>query len=672
MANEDSKPVCDLVLEGGVTSALIYTRLIAKLSRHYRFKSFGGTSSGAGIAAAGAIAERGRRELLKKQGPQNTQKIDPEAPFDALNEFPDQLAKDKDDARRRTRLLRLFQPQARTARSFRVFLVLLKRSSKAGRWAKLRSISVELLRSHPVAAAILIVVGAIVGAVVCALIGLAFEVGSGFAVNEPTGSESLPSVLVSAPLPILAPGLLLGAVLGLLSTVVWAAWRALDAVRANHFGLCNGMDGEDSGGAPALTPSLHTLYSRLLGKEEGDDPVCFFHLWGPDPANREIDLQVITTALNLRRPYRVPNDPGVEPLAGFLYDPGEWSELFPSAVMDWLAKEWRQSNPGSDGIRALDLPAQVNLRSLPPVSRLPILVAVRMSIAFPGLLSAVPMYKVEWKRGDDQGFIARRVYFADGGITSNCPVHLFDAPLPRHPTFVVSLDDLPEGTKDEPPRDRIFLQGIDTEDSGAQRPAKVHPLSSGGSLRGVRSFVWSIVDTAINWRDSLQRTIPGSEERIAIVKLAPGEGRLNLHMDACTIRKVADLGIHTADKFIEAFDGPRTDGRNNAWDRHRWIRMRSTIAAARRYLRAVRVAEDDAGYVSRLANSKQMDPRFGNDGSLEQAIALLKNLSALGVDPSGAARLEPPQPGTDPASTRPDVSYNEPKPASRLHISSPW
>ena len=48
MANVDSKPVCDLVLEGGVTSALIYTRLIAQLSKHYRFKSFGGTSSGAG------------------------------------------------------------------------------------------------------------------------------------------------------------------------------------------------------------------------------------------------------------------------------------------------------------------------------------------------------------------------------------------------------------------------------------------------------------------------------------------------------------------------------------------------------------------------------------------------------------------------------------------------
>lgn len=671
MANEDSKPVCDLVLEGGITSALIYTRLIAQLSKHYRFKNFGGTSSGAGIAAAGAIAERGRRELLKKQCSQDIQKIDPEAPFDCLRKFPDQLAGEELDARMRTGLLRLFQPQARTARSFRVFLVLLKRSSKGGCWAKLRSVSVELLHSHPVAAVIHTVVGAGSGAVVCALVGLAFEVGRDFAAHEPTSIESLPSVLVSAPLPILAPGLVLGGLLGLLSTVVWAALHALDAVRANHFGLCNGMDGEDGGGAPALTPSLHTLYSKLLGKDDRDDPVCFFHLWGTDPADREIDLQVITTALNLRRPYRVPNDPGVEPLAGFLYDPEEWKQLFPCAVMDWLAKE-----SGSDGVSVLNLPAHVNLRSLPRVARLPILVAVRMSIAFPGLLSAVPMYTVEWKRGDKAGFIAERVYFADGGITSNCPVHLFDAPLPRHPTFVVSLDDLPRGTTVKHARDRISLQGTGTESSGARRPVKVHTLRSDGTLAGAWSFLWSIVDTAINWRDSLQRTIPGSEERVAIVKLGPGEGRLNLHMDAPTIRNVADLGIHTADKFIEAFDGPRTKGRNNAWDRHRWIRMRSTIAAASRYLRAIRaaerVAEDDAGYVSRLANSKQMDPRFGNEGSLEQAIALLKNLSALGADPSGAAGLEPPQAGTDPASTRPDVSYNQPQPAPRLHISSPW
>jgi hypothetical protein len=490
-----------------------------------------------------------------------------------------------------------------------------------------------------------------------------------------------------APLPIVLaclPNVFLGVVLGLLLVVPYAFWSAFSGLRANHFGLCNGMNGEDRGDADALTERLHTLYNGLLKRSPEDDPVCFRDLWGAGAAagDREINLQVITTALNLRRPYRVPNDPGVEPLREFLYDPAEWKELFPPAVMDWLAKDWKERNPQSpDGIQC-KCPG-VTLRSLPPASRLPILVAVRMSVAFPGLLSAVPMYTVERKRrpasrasaasapspSDDQAFIARRVYFADGGITSNCPVHLFDAPLPRHPTFVVSLDVLPDGAKDMGPRDRICLQGGDVE-----RPDTVRRFESGGPLREALSFLWSIVDTSINWRDSLQRTVPGSEERVAIVKLKANEGSLNLHMDPPTIGAVADLGSHAADKFIEAFAGPRTNGQSNAWDRHRWIRMRSTIATARNYLHAIWIAEtkNEAGYRRTLVSSKQLDPWFSNAGSVETAIALLEKLNALGFDPLSAAKSEPTEPGTDPASTWPDVSYNQPTPAPRLHMSPPW
>jgi hypothetical protein len=67
-----------------------------------------------------------------------------------------------------------------------------------------------------------------------------------------------------------------------------------------------------------------------------------------------------------------------------------------------------------------------------------------------------------------------------------------------------------------------------------------------------------------------------------------------------------------------------------------------------------------------------LDPWFSNAGSVETAIALLEKLNALGFDPLSAAKSEPTEPGTDPASTWPDVSYNQPTPAPRLHMSPPW
>ncbi len=47
-----SRLECDLVMKGGITSGVIYPRLVAKLSKTYNFRSIGGTSAGA-IAAGG-------------------------------------------------------------------------------------------------------------------------------------------------------------------------------------------------------------------------------------------------------------------------------------------------------------------------------------------------------------------------------------------------------------------------------------------------------------------------------------------------------------------------------------------------------------------------------------------------------------------------------------------
>lgn len=57
---------CDLVLEGAVTSAVVYLALVAGLSRRYWFRSLAGASSGAAVAAA--IAEASRIASGKDEG----------------------------------------------------------------------------------------------------------------------------------------------------------------------------------------------------------------------------------------------------------------------------------------------------------------------------------------------------------------------------------------------------------------------------------------------------------------------------------------------------------------------------------------------------------------------------------------------------------------------------
>jgi predicted acylesterase/phospholipase RssA len=47
-------------MKGGVTSGVVYPRLVAELASRYRFRNIGGTSAGAIAAAACAAAEYGR------------------------------------------------------------------------------------------------------------------------------------------------------------------------------------------------------------------------------------------------------------------------------------------------------------------------------------------------------------------------------------------------------------------------------------------------------------------------------------------------------------------------------------------------------------------------------------------------------------------------------------
>ena len=624
MGDKKELPACDLVLEGGVTSGLIYTGLIARLSQDYRFKSLGGTSIGAVAAAAGAIAQR-----AKLNSPNRNAANGLHVAFDALRDFPYKLA--VTDGKKRTVLFRLFQPQEGTRRGYRIVATFLAAwSADRGLVSTLRAVWTTLL-AFPVAA----LAGAAPG------LWYLFVVPSSLLRG---GGDWFGTIVAG----LLAVGL------GVLAAVGFAAWSTVGGMLRNHFGLCNGMEGHEPGEVLPLTLKLHELFNKLLGREIDQDPVTFGQLWWGSPeaigGEREIDLQVITTALNLRRPYRLPNEPGTDPLRGFFYDPTEWKDLFPEKVMEWLERHRRLR----DGPLVKSRDGRP-LHALPEPAHWPVLVAVRLSLSFPGLLSAIPMYTLERRASDapvDFDFVAEKIYFTDGGLTSNCPVALFDAPLPGHPTFAVRLDTF----NDEIPGS----QRLHLPDDTTEPPPLVK--SFGGSHRASTAlyFVNDLVRTALDWRDRLQRGLPGYRERILVVGLKPEEGGLNLAMPPATIHLLADLGRQAGARLAKAFVGARLDGRSNAWDRHRWLRLRSTLAAVQRYVREVEKLDVPGGvhYRDLLDLRPSIDPRLADAHATAHARAILEGMAEL-------ARGDPEVPPGD-------LEKNAAQPAPRLRMSSPW
>src|SRR4029077_19221923 len=79
------------------------------------------------------------------------------------------------------------------------------------------------------------------------------------------------------------------------------------------------------------------------------------------------------------------------------FDKGEFDALFPKSVVDWMVKH-------AAGLRHGDrLEVPERLHPIPTPSALPILLGARMSLSFPVLLSAVPLYAANFERAPENG-----------------------------------------------------------------------------------------------------------------------------------------------------------------------------------------------------------------------------------------------------------------------------
>ena len=309
---------------------------------------------------------------------------------------------------------------------------------------------------------------------------------------------------------------LLLAVMVATATVVLAAARVArdgyGALRASTFGFCPGVQ-QPGGTGPALMEWLHGHIQACAGLGE-ERPLTFAMLEG-----EKVALEMLTTDLGFARPLRCRHD-----LGAYAFRPDELRAYLPEPVIAAMVAA-SDALPESGGLRTM------------PTDHLPVLAAVRLSLSFPGLLSAVPLYRD-----------GARHLFSDGGIASNFPIHFFDALLPSRPTFGLDLAEYPASGGDP-----VVLP---TDPAEPARPRW-------SEVRGGVDFLVRIKDTMQNWRDTTQAELPGYRERICQIRLTRKEGGLNLDMDPDAIQRLVGYGEIAGDRLREEF----------SFGEHRWIRF---------------------------------------------------------------------------------------------------
>jgi predicted acylesterase/phospholipase RssA len=520
---------CDVVMEGGITSGIVYPSMVCELATRYEFKSIGGTSAGAIAATLTAAAEHARR-----QGD--------DSGFRQLAAIPSWLGAEAADGRA-SNLANLFQPQPGLRGLFRFATGFLTPG-----WGARILLWVSVLWPD-----------LLIGCVPGALLGWLASGAAGWRL----------ALAFTLAVLVAAVGALIAAGGGLL----------LRAMRlpSHHHGLCLGYVPPGSGAPPSLVGWLDERLNAIAG-------VAGHSLTFGDLEQAGITLRMITTCLTLGRPFTLPFE-----TRELYFKPKEMEKFFPQHVVEWLVKNARELSAKEE--RDLDL---TGFKALPEAENLPVIFAARLSLSFPVLFCAVPLYAVDWSRQEPAAPAAHLageaparaprmtpevVYFSDGGICSNFPLHLFDHPLPRWPTFAVSLGAVdPGGAR----QDRVWMP----KSNSAGLAAVWMRLGTRPGLGAVGGLLAVMFNTARNWLDNLQAAAPGYRDRIVHLALDSREGGLNLNMPPEVVSALARYGAEAGRLLIEHFCDGTDHGAPTSmtWDNHRWLRCRSTFALVERFL----------------------------------------------------------------------------------------
>ncbi len=519
---------CDLVMKGGITSGVVYQGTVLALTNRYRFRNVGGASAGAIAAAVTAAAQYGELVHPERGG------------FARLQEVTDYLKEPEAVAD-------LFQPPA-DARPVLDLLIAFVTGQRPVRQRLLELSSAVLAWSG---------LGALVVVLGSAWIGLLAYSGPGIIGGTgPARAGVLFWVLVGLT-PLLLAVLYALALLGAFALLVRVFVRT---VRDNGFGLCSGLS---TGERPALTQWLHARIQRCAGLAEEDpsEVLTFARL-----AEQDIHFQTVTTDLSAGRPVRLPLDSDGQ----YLYDPTDMAARFPPAIVSYLETASSETPFASVGGRPL---------RLLPGAELPILVAARLSLSFPLLLSAIRLYSLA---PPEPGSLLARCpvesWFTDGGASSNFPIHFFDSWFPARPTFGLDLQGHRAG---EP---FVYMPESPLE--------PVPPRFR--SVAGLGGFLVALADAVRNWRDTLQSELAGYRERICHIRLDESEGGLNLNMPPEVVDGLVRRGREAGEQMLARFD----------WNQHRLTRYLTFMEMMERNLRAVGEEERFPSWRATLARGR--------------------------------------------------------------------
>lgn len=643
--SQDDLLDCDIVMAGGVTSGIIYPGAVAMMARRYSFHSIGGTSVGAIAAAVTAAAEYGRRT---KRNP---------GAFEQIAGMASSLGDAADDDH--SRLFHLFTPEPAT----RPLLSLVTPLFGGGGYV--RQI-VRVLGAGLSAWQVSLPVFTVAVAGVAATIRLALEG------HFLLAAASFVTAVCSALLIWLA----------MLALVLQRRW--LPAWRRNGYGICTGLASPSwkarSGQAEfeGLTPWMHRVIQAAAGRGLDDAPLTFGDLWTASAASagaikpdltapRAIELAMIASDISRNRTAQLPF---IETPSPIYVEISVLEAYFPAPVVKWIKEK---KGKFEEGIK----PAEGVIR-LPNPQDLPVVFGARLSLSFPILLAALPLMTPDFAKRDAKGLAPlRRVWFSDGGLTSNFPIHFFDSPIPSRPTFCLNLvafdaeapdvvvtdaeeQDATDKSGGASRADKPIAQPRSKERTAAERPKVATSgdpqpnddvwgfisMSKGNRFSpapftafdtapgtGLASFFETLLNTARFWSDNQMLIAPGVRDRVVNIALRDDEGGLNLDMSPQVIADL-DLRGRAAGLLISArFDPDATHdpetGRINeeVFANHRWVRYRNFMAAfedlSRRFARARR-RSDAAATIRRE--------------SLLEAMMMGQSKERLGYPPPKASR----------------------------------
>ncbi len=534
---ENSSQRCDVVMKGGVTSGIVYPSAILRIAQRFTLKNIGGTSAGA-IAAAVAAAAEYRRQSNKTG--------------DGYMKIKTQVM---DWLSRAGKMQSLFVPVILAWPLFHAFLWVISLGSARRRFTLSGALNLTLT----------------------ALVGVFAAVG-------------FLEALVQRQVPVIGVAAQFVAMIVILLIVIAALW-ILFVLPANNFGMCSG------GKAWTLPWSAEPLtfwMSRQiddLADMPAETPLTFAHL-----QEVGVNLEMVTTCLTMGRPFRIPFEYDL-----FYFRPDEFRRCFPPYIVKWLEQNGRAPKEGDKHSAARhEYLKKKGYFPLPERWDLPIVVAARMSLSFPLLLSAIRLYAIDYslQRNEalpDQPQI-EACWFSDGGLSSNFPISFFDGPLPSWPTLAITLEGFPRDVSESDPAEGAAMATNNNAEIG----------STWTRLTDTPGFYGAIVNAMQNWQDTMQSEAPGFRDRIAHIRLSSQEGGVNLTMPASVIRTLLARGERAGELLVNHFQIPIPPKPFiMSWENHRWIRLRTTLDVMQRYAEDFRKGWNDPAkpaYAGLIAN----------------------------------------------------------------------